>query len=389
MATRPRAAPAPEVLDPPPNGAEWRAPAGPAANALTAPDLEDLDDEGEDAAERIRQMLATSGGDVRVKVYRTDPRTARLQWCCDLHPREFETGGLDEIRAAWGAGDFEVRVIGPKGIMGRSRFSIAKQENPTQLATAQVATTVDPTLAAILGKMAESQAVMMELVKSIAEKPAPDPTASMSAALGLMKDMREAMGLNAPPPPAPPVSDPATMLGTLVNAFKTMKEAASEFGAKPEPEDSLTGLAGKVIEMVGPQLGQALPQLLQGGAPSQPLPTIVAPASLSAAPVASNPVNETAPEPDMPTPIEVLVLRGTLQGLIEQARADGPTEKGGEFIADKLPQEMLPYLDLPNWSEVLQAAAVHIGVPIPVECLPWIDRARQHALKLLSEDDGS
>lgn len=394
--TRQRTAPpVGEILgDPPnpPNGSEWRAPVVPGGLSGPMPEP-DEDEEADDATERIRAMLAAAGSDqVRVKVYRTDPRTARLQWCCDQTSHEFEAGGLESIREAWGAGEFEVRVIGPRGILGRMRFAIAKPlDNPAPMATAQVAGT-DPQLAMILGKIAESQALLMQMVSKPAPPP-PDPMAQMQLMMGVMRDMREALGLNVPPPPPPPASDPATMLGTLVNAFKTMKEAAQEFGPKGEPEESLTGLAGKVIDMVGPQLGQALPQLLQGSASAPAaMPGVALPPSfaMGAAPspeLIDNPQPSAPEAPTLPETMETLILRGTLQGLVDLGVQGKPAQEGGEYIAEKLPDDLLPYLDLPNWHDLLKMAARMVGVTLPDDLLPWLTEARACAIAELSKPD--
>ena len=78
----------------------------------------------------------------------------------------------------------------------------------------------------------------------------------------------------------------------------------------------------------------------------------------------------------------ILVLRGQLARLCEMAAAGESPEKGGEFVADELPDELLGYLELPNILDILA------GFNGEVRKHPaWFDAARKHAVKLLNEPE--
>ena len=77
----------------------------------------------------------------------------------------------------------------------------------------------------------------------------------------------------------------------------------------------------------------------------------------------------------------ILVLRGQLSKLIEMAKANADPVKGGEFVADNLPDELLPHLALPNYFDIL--ATFHGGVKAHRE---WFDKARAEAMRILGDD---
>jgi hypothetical protein len=78
----------------------------------------------------------------------------------------------------------------------------------------------------------------------------------------------------------------------------------------------------------------------------------------------------------------ILVLRGLMQQLLAMAASGEPVENGAEFIADKLPDELLQYLDLPNWFDILASFAPDVRTHEQ-----WIRDAKARADEMLNEDE--
>ena len=110
----------------------------------------------------------------------------------------------------------------------------------------------------------------------------------------------------------------------------------------------------------------------------QSFPPLELPASLQ-----DNPAPQSAPiQSTEGEPVGILVLRGLLSQLLALAEAAKPTEEGADFIVEKLPDELLSYLELPNWSDILCSFA-----PGCRAHLPWLTAARNRALEILNEPE--
>lgn len=333
---------------------------------LPSRDLTEPDDE-HSVLDRIRSLGGDDRDRMRIKVYRKTA-AGQLEWCTDYTVGEWEEGDIARVRADWGSGTYEMRVVigGRPGIRYREVFRIASDVRPSQAIAPPPAAPQGSELAEVVRMLAEGQQRILEAVSQ-----RPDPTAQLQGTLALMASMREAMGLNAPPPPPPPASDPGAMLGQLVGAIRQLREVADEVSpSKPDP-DNPVAMLGQVVDIV--KLGMA--QRQGAAAPPEAMPAVQLPPNLAGVP--DNPEDEPRSE-DM----GILVLRGQLQKLCDMAQAGDSPEKGGEFVADNLPDELLAYLELPN---VLDILATFNG---QVRKHPeWFDKARAHALKLLAEDD--
>ena len=382
MATRPRVV-NPETVNE--DGEEWRVPVGTVAEVETP-------DEESDLLERLRGMLSqsgTTGAVQRVSLYRVDPKSPNLIWCANYTPTEFADGDLSMIREQWGPGLYEARVIGAKGISTKGRFQIA---NAVQsVGAVAVHNPGNDALAQALQSLANSQAAILQALNT-----RPDPQAEMLRNLDMLRMMREAF---APPPAAPvgPAVDPVQQITSLLGALRALKEASGEFQTENDEggPGQLMGLAGSVIDLVK---GNMQPQGMQ---PMQLPPSLSMPphrvriahnpseagaeghAQDDAAPI-SSPVAETA---HVPETMEILILRGTLQGLLKLAERKASATVGGEYIAEKLPAELLPYLDLPNWFEILSRFALQLGITTLGDHQEWLTTARDEAIRILDEDE--
>jgi hypothetical protein len=327
-----------------------------------APPPQIVEDDEESILDRLRSTQGEDRDRMKVKVYRKVLGSTGLEWCTDYTVGEWEEGDVSRVRAEWGPGSYELRVVsqGKRGILWRDHFRIApppaRIEPPPAPAPAG-----SSDLADVVRMLAEGQQRILEAVSQ-----RPDPTAQLQSTLGLMTAMREAMGLNAAPPPPPPAADPGAMLGQLVAAIRTLREVSAEVAPPAADTDNPLSMLPQVLDLVkaGMQRGQG-----QGQGEMPPVQPLAIPPSLQ------------DDQTDQGEPVGILVLRGQLSKLIEMAKANADPVKGGEFVADNLPDELLPHLALPNYFDIL--ATFHGGVKAHRE---WFDKARTEAMRILGDD---
>lgn len=317
------------------------------------------EDDEETILDRLRSMQGEERDRMKVKVYRKVVGGTGLEWCTDYTVPEWEEGDIARVRQEWGPGNYELRVVsmGKRGILLRDHFRIAPNREPVAAAPAPQTSE----LADVVRMLAEGQQRILEAVSQ-----RPDPTAQLQSTLGLMASMREAMGLNHPPPPPPPASDPAAMLGQLVGAIKTLREVAAEVNPPAEAaEESPMSMLPKIVDLVKVGMAQGQGQ----------------PAALPAPPVQPLDIPQSLQEPEEDG-MNILKLRKQLAEMIAMVTRGDPPERGGEYAADNLPDELLPHLARPDFFGFL--TMVHSG------CKPhetWFRAARDHCIKILSEPD--
>lgn len=318
-----------------------------------------IEEDQESIIDRLRSLSGDERDRMSCKLYRRAADGRGLEYCQDYTVTEWEEGGIDRVRAEWGAGNYEVRIHaqGRKGVLYRDLFRIAHRV----IATPAPAPAPTSELADVVRMLAEGQQRILEAVSQ-----RPDPTVQLQSTLGLMASMREAMGLNTPPPPPPPASDPAAMLGQLVGAIKTLREVAAEVNPPAEAADeSPMSMLPKIVDLVKVGMAQGQGQ----------------PAALPAPPVQPLDIPQSLQEPEEDG-MNILKLRKQLGEMIAMAAQNLPPERGGEYAADNLPDELLPHLARPDFFGFL--TMVHSGCK-PHE--PWFRAARDHCIKILSEPD--
>lgn len=372
------------------NGAdEWRAPIGAAAALATQQEQQD-----ENMVERLRAMLAQdvgSAGLKRVSLFRVDPKSPNMIWCANYDPAEFADGDMGMIREQYGPGLYEARVIGSQGIATKGRFQIAAVVgNPTAPGASRndEATMM---LTQMLQRMSEQNNAILQALTT-----RPDPQAEMLRNLEMLRMMRETFAPAAPSAPSAPAVDPVAQITSLLGAVRALKDASGEFQSeKPDSTSQLMGLAGSVVEMVKSNM----PQRDTMQQPIMLPPSLAAPVtrprlhqnSSDAAQThadenaVSSPVTNPSPESEQPMSVEMMILRGTLKGLVALAEAKADPEKGGAYIFEKLPDELTQYLDLENSVEILCAFALKFGVDLSAH-VDWLNSARTVALRLFAED---
>lgn len=323
---------------------------------------------------------------IKVRLYRIDTRNGGLQFCNEYTPEEFEAGDLPMIREQWGPGHYEIRVYGPKAIVTKGRVQIAPLANPSATAPVSAPSAESSAVAEMMRTLAEGQAALLAALTQ-----RPDPAAEMMRTMELMRAMREAMGIGAAAP-APAPAAPVSQISEILAAFRELREASKEFapgGDKPE-EPSIMELGGKVVELVSTAManrnaaptGDALPPMAIPPSLAAPVDRSANPSTAGAAAAAPIPAGEAQEES-----VQILVLKGLFAGLIEKAAKGEPPEKGGEYIADKMPDELIQFIELPNWFDILSKFAWWARGDLATH-REWLTKARDHAVQLLNEEGG-
>lgn len=306
-----------------------------------------IEDEESTIAARMRALVAQTGSDrVVVKLFRPSRNGGRgYEWCADYAPQELEERDLELIRSQWGPGAYELRVIGSKGIMTRIQVNIAA---PSVIANPQPAA-AQSELAQILRAMQEQQAALLQAVTQ-----RPDPRAEMMQTLAMMREMREAFGINSAP--VAPVPNQVDMIRGIADAVKSLREVSREVLPSDDdgPPDMMTMLAkglDTVRELAAKQN---------------------APAALA------------LPAPEVPAAFSegdpMLQFRSHLLKLATMAGAGKAPADGGEYIYAELPDELLSLFTHAQWFEACCQLA-----PVLRQHETWARAAHAHALQLFRD----
>lgn len=356
---------------PPPNGDDiigaddWRQQIGTQAGQLIVADDDDTPDEPLTAADRVAAMLADVAGDARakVKLYRLGS-DGKMVWCDDMTPEQFETGGLPSIRNRWGAGDYVLALYGTTpgkagspngfGLITRQTVSIA----PDLTAPADTPA-AHSGLSQVLATIAEGQRAMLEALTRRPETQA-DPLQQMGVMLGLMTQMRQAMGGDAP-------REKSRGVVELLNELKALKDLGGELiggGEKSEPADPLTAMLPEVIQLVkAATAGQ--PQ-----APQLPAPPVNLPPSMAA----TTPETETVPVINDPQQL-IAALQKHLRTLVKLAAANVDHDIGANIVYENLPDDLLEGMRSEAWFNLLSSFE-----PAVAPHREWFDKVRVMAL---------
>lgn len=362
--------------------------AQPSGVAVSLPDtLSEDEAEAQEVADRFEAALSSPEADqMTVKVYRVNDQSGKLDYCQDLTRHQFDRADiLNVIRQTWGAGEFEFRLINRTGIKARRRQSIAQ---PIGAIPDVSAPQNNDVLNTVIQTLANGQQRILEALQA-----RPDPMAQLAQMATMAKLMREAFGpVNTAPAPAP--ADPLQMVSQVMTMIKETRTAVKELAEEETapPADPLMAMLPKALEAI-----TALAPKSQPVAPLQPIPApqitaIPTPQTISqntaqpvAQPIAENPVTvqpEAAPDatPADETP-EQMFVRTSIEHLCKLAADNEPPEKGGEFIADVLPDEMLAYMKHPAWFELVAKV-----FPIIAPYEEWMRAAKAHADTLIAEE---
>lgn len=357
MATR-----APPADDTPP---DWRVAVGDSAPQASE------DDDDLSIVEKFRVALGETPTDkARVRLFRIAPESGNLEFCRDMTMGQFLVSDmLERVRGEWGAGEFEFMLIGPRGTLKRARHRIAAPFGPAPVSSPATNAPQNDALAQALMMLAQGQQSIVEALNR-----RPDPREEMKAQIEMLAAMRAAFQPVAAP--AAPAVDPMAMFSQVVGMIRESKKTIAEFADdEREEKDPLGAAIPKLIDT-------ASALVLKANAP-QPVPMIAAPASLSAP--RENPAQDTIPQPEVSEPEmnpAMLLLRGYVDDLLDLIARNEPPEKGGEYIAENIPEEFDAYLTNRYWFEFIAA-----NFPQLAQHETWVRAAKAHADKLMSEPE--
>lgn len=343
----------------------------------------------ETATDRVASMLAGINGMERseLKVYKLNQGS--LEYCQGFKPEQFEEGNFDLLRDRFGPGEFELRLYATHpttrkfGIRSKLRVKMSEVK-----ATAQT-DNLPSGLAQVLGTIAQGQAQMLDALVQMKQTPPKDPMEEMTKMLSMMTMMRQAMGMDNQQ------SRAGSSISEIVGAIRELRSAADEVAPQREEPETMMAMLPKVLDIVSAGMSKGSPQ---------PEPQEFAPVQLPAAFVPSTPQqplqNPIPPAPAEPTPGPIpgdqqpqsedevnhlkyiFKLRAYLSALVDFAVKLAPPEKAAEFVVDKLPDELLEIMELPNWFEQLSAVA-----PEVVKHEEYLQKVRDLALSMIDYDD--
>jgi hypothetical protein len=343
----------------------------------------------ETATDRVSAMLATASGLERseLKVYRLNQGT--LEYCKGYKPDQFEDGNFDMLREQFGPGEYEMRLYGPHpvtkkfGVRNQVRIKFAHQ---TEIKHSELPSG----LAQVLGTIAQGQAQMLDALVAMKQQPQKDPMEEMTKMLSMMTMMRQAMGMDGQQRAGSSISE-------IVGAIRELRSAADEVSPQREEPETMMAMLPKVLDIVsaGMSKGQAQPQPQPEQQDFQP---VQLPPSFYQQPEQSTqPVPETPAEP-APGPIYqnqqpqteddvnhlkyIFKLRSYLSALVDFAVKLAPPETTAQFVVDKLPDELIEIMELPNWFEQLAQVAPEVQ-----KHEEYLRKVRDLALSMIDYED--
>jgi len=343
----------------------------------------------ETATDRVSAMLATASGLERseLKVYRLNQGS--LEYCKGYKPDQFEDGNFDMLREQFGPGEYEMRLYGPHPVT--KKFGVRNQVRIKFAHQTEVRHSELPSgLAQVLGTIANGQAQMLDALVQMKQQPQKDPMEEMTKMLSMMTMMRQAMGIDNQP-------RAGSSIGEIVEAIRELRSAADEVAPQRDEPESMMSMLPKVLDIVSAGMGK-------GQAQAQPEPEEIQPVQLPPTfyqqpqPQQSNeqvPVPPAAPAPqpiieDQQSQSEdevnhlkyIFKLRAYLSALVDFAVKLAPAETAAQFVVDKLPDELIEIMELPNWFEQLAHVAPEVK-----KHEEYLRKVRDLALAMIDYDD--
>jgi len=346
----------------------------------------------ETATDRVASMLAGINGLERseLKVYKLNQGS--LEYCQGFKPEQFEEGNFDLLRDRFGHGEFELRLYATHPQTRKFGIRSKLRVKMSEVNKAAVSDTLPSGLAQVLGTIAQGQERMLDALVQMKQAPQKDPMEEMTKMLSMMTMMRQAMGMDNQ-------SRAGSSISEIVGAIRELRSAADEVAPQREEPETMMAMLPKVLDIVsaGMSKGQAQPQpeLEQHFEPVQLPPSFYQsqqPAQQSAqeptpqpAAPAPNPI-QTDQQPEGENEVNhmkyIFKLRAYLSALVDFAIKVAPVETAAQFVADKLPDELLEIMELPNWFEQLSAVA-----PEVLKHESYIRQVRDMALSMLDFED--
>lgn len=364
-----------------------------AVSAESEPEEIESDSE-ETPTDRVAAMLSKVAGKERavlkVKRFQDD---GTLAWCADLTPEQFEQTGYEGIRRDFGSGKYELTLYATNP--ATRKFSRYGYEVITLLAASKETVPASDALLPVLNKL-------VERIEKLESKPAPDPMQQMQMTLGLMAQMREALGLNHPPQQQQGMGQAIKEIASLLQITKQIRE---EIEPPPPPDTSLESVGLEALKVIG----QMVAQKPDSGVP---IPNVAIPPQLSIEqaalavakgtdanllrhslpsmperkdPIDPQPPGETmsASQTAVGTSPEMLAFQEAITGLNAFARFNANPQTIAEMIFEQAPDEVLDLLTKSeDWFEQVKSFA-----PSVAEHEAWYRKVHAALLKIWQEEN--
>jgi hypothetical protein len=202
--------------------------------------------------------------------------------------------------------------------------------------------------------------------------------------------MRQAMGMDGQQ------SRAGSSISEIVGAIRELRSAADEVSPQREEPETMMAMLPKVLDIVSAGMGKA--QAQQQQQPEQPgFQPVQLPASFYQPEQSSEQVPETPTAP-APGPIPqnqqpqtedevnhlkyIFKLRSYLSALVDFAVKLAPAETTAQFVVDKLPDELIEIMELPNWFEQLAQVAPEVQ-----KHEEYLRKVRDLALSMIDYED--
>jgi len=348
----------------------------------------------ETATDRVASMLAGINGLERseLKVYKLNQGS--LEYCQGFKPEQFEEGNFDLLRDRFGHGEFELRLYATHPQTRKFGIRSKLRVKMSEVNKAAMNEGLPSGLSQVLGAIANGQSQMLDALVQMKQQPQKDPMEEMTKMLSMMTMMRQAMGMDGQ-------QRSGSSIGEIVEAIRELRSAADEVSPQREEPENMMAMLPKVLDIVSAGMSKGQPQVQ-----AQPEPEAFHPIDLPPAFAQTSQQVQAQREPqaqpayqaqqDQPQPIQdspqsedqmqfgkyLFKLRAYLSALVDMATKAIPPEKTAEFVVDKLPDELLEIMELPNWFEQLAAVAPEVK-----NHEAYLRQVRDLALGMLEFDD--
>ena len=349
----------------------------------------------ETATDRVASMLAGINGLDRaeLKVYKINQGS--LEYCQGFKPEQFEEGNFDLLRDRFGHGEFELRLYATHPQTRKFGIRSKLRVKMSEVNRAAMNDGLPSGIAQVLGAIANGQSQMLDALVQMKQQPQKDPMEEMTKMLSMMTMMRQAMGMDGQQRAGSSISE-------IVGAIRELRSAADEVSPQREEPETMMAMLPKVLDIVSAGMSKGQPQAQPEPEAFHPvdLPPAFAqaPQQAQAQPQAepqAQPAYQPNPEPEptQTTPQSeeqmqfgkyLFKLRAYLSALVDMATKAIPPEKTAEFVVDKLPDELLEIMELPNWFEQLAAVAPEVK-----NHEAYLRHVRDLALSMLEFEDES
>lgn len=349
----------------------------------------------ETATDRVASMLAGINGLDRaeLKVYKINQGS--LEYCQGFKPEQFEEGNFDLLRDRFGHGEFELRLYATHPQTRKFGIRSKLRVKMSEVNKAAMTDSLPSGLTQVLGTIANGQAQMLDALVQMKQQPQKDPMEEMTKMLSMMTMMRQAMGMDGQ-------QRSGSSIGEIVEAIRELRSAADEVSPQREEPESMMAMLPKVLDIVSAGMGKG-----QSQAQAQVQPEPEAFHQIELPPAFAQQVQQPQAQPQSepqpayqpnPEPVQtqpqteeqmqfgkyLFKLRAYLSALVDMATRAIPPEKTAEFVVDKLPDELLEIMELPNWFEQLAAVAPEVK-----NHEAYLRQVRDLALGMLEfEDEG-